>query len=120
MNLWYQNEWIDIALPERFLDVFYKIDDTKVRQAKVGLWLGIQSQLIGKFAMEDGYTKDIVVYAARPPINDVYGTDAQKNVRSYIWATHVWNMFDFAADARVQFYFLLSLLYSLGDFLKNS
>ena len=83
MNQWYKNGWIDTAFPEHSNDIFYKIDDTKVRQGKVGLWIGIQSQLIGKLAMDDELTKDIVVFSARPPINDMYGTEAQKNVEPY-------------------------------------
>ena len=83
MNQWYKNGWIDTAFPEHSMDIFYKIDNTKVRQGKVGLWIGTQSELIGKLATEDGYTKDMVVYTARLPINDLYGTDAQKNVEPY-------------------------------------
>lgn len=83
VNQWYKNGWIDTAFPEHASDMFYKIDDTKVRQGKVGLWIGIESELIGKLATEEGYSKDMVVYAARPPINDLYGTEAQKNVQPY-------------------------------------
>ena len=83
MNLWYKNGWIDTAFPEHSSDMFYKIDDVKVRQGKVGLWLGIQSELIGKIATADGFAKDMVVFAARMPINDKYGTEAQMNVQPY-------------------------------------
>ena len=83
MNQWYKNGWIDAAFPEHATDMFYKIDDTKVRQGKVGLWFGVNSELIGKIATKDGYAKDMVVYAARPPMNDIYGTEEQKNVEPY-------------------------------------
>ena len=83
VNQWYKNGWIDTAFPEHSSDMFYKIDDTKVRQGKVGLWFGVNSELIGKIATEDGYSKDMVVYAARPPMNDIYGTEEQKNVTPY-------------------------------------
>ena len=83
MNKWYKNGWIDTAFPEHASDMFYEVDDTKVRQGKVGLWIGVASQLIGKIATEDGYSKGMVVYGARQPMNDIYGTEEQKNVEPY-------------------------------------
>ena len=83
MNQWYKNGWIDTAFTEHSTDMFYKIDDTKVRQGKVGLWYGVLSQLIGNSDIGDGFNKGMVVYAARQPINDIYGTDAQKNITPY-------------------------------------
>ena len=83
MNQWYSNGWIDTAFPEHATDMFYKIDDAKVRQGKIGLWIGLSSELMGVLDRDDGYTKGMVVYAARQPINDVYGTDAQKNKEPY-------------------------------------
>ena len=83
MNKWYANGWIDTAFPEHSNDMFYKIDDAKVRQGKVGLWQGIGSQMVGRIASEDGFAKDMVVYAAKPAINDVYGTEEQKNITPF-------------------------------------
>ena len=83
MNTWYKNGWIDTAFPEHSSDMFYKIDDAKVRQGKVGLWYGVLSQLIGNSDLGEGLTEGMVVYAARQPMNDIYGSDAQKNVTPY-------------------------------------
>ena len=83
MNTWYKNGWIDTAFPERANDMFYEIDDATVRQGKVGAWTGLPSQLAGKSDTGEQYTKGMVVYGARRPINDIYGSDAQKNVEPY-------------------------------------
>ena len=83
MNTWYKNGWIDKAFQEHASDMFYTVDETKVHQGKVGLWYGMVASLIGGSDLGDEYTKGMIVYAARPPINDIYGTDAQKNVEPY-------------------------------------
>ena len=83
LNTWYSKGWIDKAFPEHATDMFYKIDDAKVRQGKIGLWVGVASELMGALDRDDAYTKGMVAYAARLPINDVYGTDAQKNKEPY-------------------------------------
>ena len=71
--------------------MFYQIDDTKVRQGKVGLWYGLISQLAGKSDTGEDYTKGMVVYGAREPINDIYGTDKQKNVIPYTFYQVGWD-----------------------------
>ena len=83
MNTWYKNGWIDKAFPEHASNQFYEIDDAKVRQGKVGLWYGLQSQLAGKSDIGEHFTKGAVVYGARKPINDAYGSEAQKNIEPY-------------------------------------
>ena len=83
MNTWYKNGWIDTAFPEHASDMFYKIDDAKVRQGKVGLWEGVISQLVGKLDNGENYATGSVVFAARQPINDMYGSEAQQNVTPY-------------------------------------
>ena len=83
INTWYKNGWVDTAFTEHATDMFYKIDDAKVRQGKIGLWMGVTSQLIGKGDLGEGLTKGMVVYAAKQPINDKYGSDAQKNKEPY-------------------------------------
>ena len=83
MNTWYKNGWIDTAFQEHASDMFYTVDETKVHQGKVGLWYGMVAQLAGGSDLDDKLTKGMVVNAARPPINDTYGTDAQKNVEPY-------------------------------------
>ncbi len=83
MNTWYENGWIDTAFPEHSSDMFFQIDDAKVRSGKIGLWYGLQSQLVGKLDDGEDLKAGMVVYAARQPINDVYGTAAQQNVEPY-------------------------------------
>ncbi len=83
MYTWYQNGWIDKAFPEHSSDMFYRIDEAKVRQGKVGLWIGIVSQLEGKLDDGEGFKDGMVAYAARQPINDIYGTEAQQHKEPY-------------------------------------
>lgn len=81
LNTWYKNGWLDQAFNERTSDAHYAIDDTAVRQGKVGMWNGLQSQLGGRMdARDGGYTDGICVYGCAWPINDVYGTEECKNV----------------------------------------
>ncbi len=83
MNQWYQNGWIDTAFPEHASDMIFSIDDAKVRQGKVGLWYGLESQTLNRMAGSDPLIADVVVFGAKPPINDIYGTAAQQNVEPY-------------------------------------
>jgi hypothetical protein len=80
MNTWYKNGWIDKAFPEHTSDMFYQIDNAKVYSGKVGLWYGQIAAMGGRLAAAgnpnlDGY----VAFVAAQPINDIYGSDAQKN-----------------------------------------
>jgi hypothetical protein len=80
MNTWYQNGWIDTAFPEHTSDQFFSIDNTKIFSGKVGLWYGLLSSLGGRLAKsDDPYLNGFVSYTAAQPINDIYGSDAQKN-----------------------------------------
>ena len=79
MNNWYKKGWLDPYFAEHASDQFYAIDDTNVRQGKVGLWQGVQGELGGRLDNGEGLTEGIVVYGASQPINDIYGTEAQKN-----------------------------------------
>jgi len=83
MNTWYKNGWIDKAFAEHSSDMFFMIDDAKVRSGKIGLWWGTQGQMIGKLDDGEDLKKGMVVYGARQPINDKYGTSAQQNVEPY-------------------------------------
>ncbi|HAL74902.1 MAG TPA: hypothetical protein DCM45_07450, partial [Clostridiales bacterium] len=69
---------------ERSSDAFYRINDAAVRQGKVGLWYGTQSQLIGR--LDDGMDlkAGMVVYGARQPINNVYGPEEHQNIEPYV------------------------------------
>mgnify|MGYP001852337424 CR=1 FL=1 len=80
LNTWYENGWLDPSFNERTSDMFYAIDDTSVRQGKVGMWCGMQSELGGRMDAGDEYTSGIYVAGCALPINDIYGTDACKNV----------------------------------------
>lgn len=83
MNTWYENGWIDKAFPEHTSDIFYRIDDMRVRQGKVGLWYGTQAVNPGGLDLGDELTTGMVVFPARQPINDIYGNEAQQNKQPY-------------------------------------
>lgn len=78
VSTWYKNGWIDKAFLEHTSDMPWRIDEAKVRQGKVGLWRGTESQLYNRMNLGDELTSDVIVNAASLPINDIYGTDAQK------------------------------------------
>ncbi len=72
-STWYQNGWIDKSFDERTGDIFFNIDSASVFSGKVGLWYGQKGQ-VGTALRGDGeWTKDMVVFGAPQPINDVYG-----------------------------------------------
>lgn len=79
MNSWYENGWLDQEFNERTGDQFYAIDDVSVRQGKVGMWIGLESQLGGRMDTGDELTTGICVYGSALPINDIYGTEDCKN-----------------------------------------
>ena len=83
LNTWFENGWIDKAFAEHSADMPYRIDDAKVRSGKVGLWVGIQAQLIGKLDDGEDLRAGMVSFAARTPINDKYGTEAQQGKEPY-------------------------------------
>lgn len=81
LNTWYEKGWLDQSFNERTSDAFYAIDSTSVRQGKVGMWVGQQSELSGRMDLNDGgLTEGIYVAGAPYPINDLYGTDECKYV----------------------------------------
>lgn len=80
LNNWYEKGWLDPDFNERTSDMFYAIDDTSVRQGKVGMWCGMQAELGGRLDQGDEYTDGIYVAGCALPMNDIYGTDACKNV----------------------------------------
>lgn len=74
MHTWYEKGWLDQDFYQRTSDAFYQIDETAVRQGKVGMFNGEQSKLGGRMDMNDGgFTEGIFVKAAPYPINDIYG-----------------------------------------------
>lgn len=79
MNTWYEKGWLDSGFADNGNMAFYQIDDSLVRQGHVGLWQGLQSTLGTRIYSENqAMTDGIVVFGARQPINDVYGSDAEK------------------------------------------
>lgn len=79
MNAWYEKGWLDQNFSSRTQDMFYQIDDSNVRQGKVGLWCGQVSTLGGRIASDSmPLTEGIVVYGAANPINDIYGGQDQQ------------------------------------------
>jgi hypothetical protein len=87
INAWYKNGWIDKKFAEHTNELFYQTDTTKVHSGKVACWYGQTASLYKSLDIsegqpnspENGYTNGICVYGARQPINDIYGSDAQKN-----------------------------------------
>ena len=82
LRAWYEKGWLDKDFNQRTSDAFYAIDDTSVRQGKIGMWCGVQSELGGRLDMHDGgLTEGIFVAGAAYPINDIYGPDECKFVQ---------------------------------------
>lgn len=80
LNTWYSKGWLDPDFYQRTSDIFYAIDDTNVRQGKVGMWFGAQGELGGRLDTGDDLTKGICAYGCAYPINDVYGDESCQNV----------------------------------------
>lgn len=78
MNTWYKNGWLDKGFAERTSDQIFSIDSANIHAGKVGLWTGRRAETGAQMDNGDELTSGIMVYGARFPINDVYGTDAEK------------------------------------------
>lgn len=79
MNTWYKKGWLDKNFASRSSDMFYQIDSENVRAGNIGAFTGSMSQLAT--AMDQGKTNKtdgIMVFGAKIPINDMYGTDEYK------------------------------------------
>lgn len=75
MNEWYNKGWLDKNFDERTGDSFFAIDSQNVRQGKVGMWTGLESDLGGRLDLKDGgNTNGIYVSGCAYPINDEYGS----------------------------------------------
>ena len=85
--------WYEGTIPENgeFLDEFHE----KYPQEPIGLseYGCDASDWHTSKPRQGDYTEEYQAYYHEEMIR-------QLEVRSYLWATHVWNMFDFAADAR--------------------
>ena len=81
MNTWYNNGWLDKVFETRTGDMFWKVNLNGFSQGMVGMqctnasFLG--STIRTTCTSEFGRSR-AMVFGASLPINDVYGTDAQK------------------------------------------
>ncbi|HAL74635.1 MAG TPA: hypothetical protein DCM45_06045, partial [Clostridiales bacterium] len=80
MSTWYANGWIDKAFTEHSSQMFYQIDEAKVRSGKVGFWYSTLDLLLGNLDDGEGYKAGMVATAARQPINDVYGPKSRQDI----------------------------------------
>lgn len=87
LTTWYANGWVDTAFAERSGDMFYLTDAASVYSGTVGLWYGLNSQLLDGLAGDGSnpWTANAVVYAAATPINDVYGDESVQNVEPTVF-----------------------------------
>ena len=81
MQNWYDQGWLDKQFYTR-TDIFYMINTTGVSQGKVGLWSAYTGTALGSVirdtCMDESDKEDAYAMAAPLPINDTYGSDAQK------------------------------------------
>ncbi len=83
MSTWYKNGWLDTEFNTRSSDIFFSINTTGVNQGKVGMWNGMISTVGTVIRGSCANTEDAAdafVMGGALPLNDVYGTDAQKFV----------------------------------------
>lgn len=85
MNAWYEKGWLDPYFYERSSDMFYAIDDAKVRTGQIGMWYGLVGTLGNRLDAGDALTSGICVYTAFTPINDIYGAESTKYQEPYTY-----------------------------------
>ncbi len=75
LHNWYENGWVNENFEENASDIiWWTVDTPAVYSGKVGMWFGLASQCGNALADETVPSMaDMCVYAAREPINDVYG-----------------------------------------------
>lgn len=83
MNNWYNKGWLDKAFLDHTSDQAFSIDSAKMNSGKVGAFVGRRGNTGGQMDSGDKNTEGIMIYGARPAINDVYGSDAVKNKEPY-------------------------------------
>ncbi len=80
MANWYSKGWIDPYFDEHTNDMFFSIDSASVYSGKVGAFYGLTSQLEDAMDTGAGDASDgAVVFGAKQPINDLYGTADDQN-----------------------------------------
>ena len=82
MNQWYSNGWIDRNF-QSHTDLFWRTDENKVRQGYVGIYYGMNDQLLDGMDMGTPTTEGICSKGMPYPINDKYGTEEQQLVMPY-------------------------------------
>ena len=81
MNNWNEKGWLDTKFETRASDIFFSINSNGTAQGMVGLWYSYVSSLgdtIRTTCVDPEDQQDAYVMACSAPINDVYGSDAQK------------------------------------------
>jgi len=78
LNNWYEKGWLDKSFAEHTSDQVYAINTDLIHTGKVGLWIGRRAETGTQMDTGDGFTSGMVVYGARQPINDIYGTAEQQ------------------------------------------
>ena len=81
LNHWNEEGWLDTRFETRASDMFFQINQTGTAQGMVGMWYSYMSSIGDTIRVtcanaED--QQDAYVMGCSQPINDVYGTDAQK------------------------------------------
>ena len=83
MNQWYQNGWIDREFQDK-TDMFFQIDETKIYQGKIALWIGAAAHVGARIRSDmQPLTDGAMVFGAPQPINDIYGPDSVKFVTPF-------------------------------------
>lgn len=81
MNTWNENGWLDSKFESRSSDIFYQINANGYSRGLVGLWqggIGDAGVAIRTTCTNPDAQKDAMVFGCSLPVNDVYGSDAQK------------------------------------------
>ena len=86
MSGWYSNGWIDTGF-QSHSDLFWRWDEATVRQGYVGLYYGLDNQLLGYMDQSSGVeanpTYGACSYGMPFPVNDKYGSDELKFQEPY-------------------------------------
>ncbi len=78
MSEWYDRGWLDTGFDQHATDMFYAVNTSVTHMGKVGMWQGRQAEAAGGMDSGTEYTKGIMAFPARLPINDLYGGEEQK------------------------------------------
>ncbi len=86
MRQWYSNGWIDTNF-QSHSGLFWRWDENTIRQGYVGLFYGMDNQLLDYMDQSNGVeqnpTYGLCSYAMPFPINDKYGDDSMKYKEPY-------------------------------------